>query len=323
MPKAIVSTSANPFHFGHLELYKATSELFGNENVKIAIGKNYRKNCDLNQINFHLVPYKIPFDIADNITLADYCDKNDINYIVRGIRDGKDAEYELMLSHINSQLKSDLKTIFLPTNEEFRNISSTLLNELLRYEKFDIIKNFMNEDAMYRFFYKKPEFIVFFGKSCCGKTTYIRDKYGDNFVDVDSIFWDIFSLCFGNKEKEIIKKSSYDAIYDGSDLEELMNKYSVDEFWNTLLDFVKNNYKKVNFMDNNSISDVYLLDFPSIGCYWKRIKSKIRSKFYLVKIETSDKKRKEFTINKKMENKIDFLDNNYKDPDYYDYKIII
>ncbi len=321
MHKAIVSTSASPFHFGHMELYRTASELFGVKNTKVVIGKNSKKNCNLDYINFHMVPYKIPFDIANNITLSDYCSKNNIKYLVRGIRNSEDVDYELMLNYINKELKSDLETVFFPANEQFRNISSTLLNELLRYQKFDTAKKFMNEDAMYRFFYKKPEFVIFFGKSCNGKTNYISKKYDDNFVNIDSIFWKIFSICFGKKEMELIKKLSYNTIYNGNNLEELINKYSTDEFWNTMLDFIIDKYKKINFADNNFNNDVYILDFPSIGCYWRKIKPKIRGQFYLIKLETVDVKRKEIITNKKMESKINFLDYNYKDPDYFD-KII-
>lgn len=318
MPKAIVSTSASPFHFGHLELYRAASKLFGVKNVTVAIGKNYKKNCDLDQINFHMIPYKIPFELADNITLSDYCEKNSIKYIVRGIRDSKDTDYELMLSYINKELKSDLKTIFFPTDERFRNISSSLLNELLRYEKFGTIKKFMNEDAMYRFFYKKPEFVVFFGKSCSGKTSYISKKYSNNFVNVDSIFWDIFSLCFGKKEMELVKKLSYEAIYSKNSLDKLIDKYSTDEFWSIMFSFVKDNYKKTNYTDKNLNYSGYILDFPSIGCYWKKIKPEIRSRFYLVKLETDNNKRKSFIAGRKMESKINYLDYNYRDPEYFD-----
>lgn len=323
MPKAIVSTSASPFHFGHLELYKAASKLFGIKNVTVAIGKNFKKNCDLDQINFHMVPYKIPFELADNITLSDYCDKNCIKYIVRGIRDAKDTDYELMLSYINKELKSNLKTIFFPTDERFKNISSSLLNELLRYEKFDTIKKFMNEDAMYRFFYKKPEFIVFFGKSCNGKTNYISKKYKNNFVNVDQIFWNIFSLCFGKKEMESVKKLSYEAIYNGNNLNKLINRYSTDEFWNTMLLFIKNNYKKTNFTDKNLNYPGYILDFPSVGCYWEKIKPRIRSQFYLIKLETEDNIRKDFITSRKMGSKISYLDHNYRDPEYFDKMVII
>lgn len=323
MHKAILSTSASPFHLGHLELYNAASELFGIKNVKVVIGKNSKKNSNLDHINFHMIPYQIPFELANNITLADYCDNNNIRYLVRGIRNSEDIDYELMLNYINKELKSDLKTIFFPTNEKFRNISSTLLNELLRYKKFDTAKKFMNEDAMYRFFYKKPEFIIFFGKSCIGKTTYISKKYGNEVINIDSIFWNIFSICYGKKEMESIKNLSYKLIYDGNNLDELISKYSTDEFWDTMLDFIRKKYKKINFTNDNLKDSFYILDFPSIGCYWKTIKPRIRGQFYLIKIKTSENKRNEFITIRKTESKIDFLDYNYKDPDYFDKTVII
>lgn len=321
MNKAIVSTSAYPFHFGHKDLYRHAVELFGIKNVKVVIGKNHNKNCDFSTVNFHMTPYGIPFEIAENITLSDYCEKNGVNYMIRGIRNNDDVNYELTLNYINKELKPGLKTIFFASDEKLSNISSILINELLRYKKFETVKKFMNEDAMYRFFYRKPEFIVFFGKSCNGKTTYISNNYKNKFINIDSIFWDVFELCFGEKEAESVKKISYELIYNGEKIDRLINNYSNEKFWLLLLDFIRNNYEKFDFSDKGFNYKGYIVDFSSIGCYWKTIPSKIRSLFYLIKIKTNN--RKEFISNKKFDSKIHFLDYNYKDPDYFDNVIVI
>lgn len=318
--KAIVSTSANPFHFGHLDLYNEASKIFGNNNVKVAIGKNIRKEINFNRIIFHMTPYNISYDTAEGITLSDYCKENKINYIIRGIRDTTDMNYELKLNSINKEINKNVKSIFLPTQEKFRNISSYSILELMRYGKFDVIKKFMNEDSMYRFFNIQPQYIIFFGKSCSGKSTYIRKFYGDCVIDIDKIFWNIFEKCFGIDKRAKIQNESKNKIYNGQKLDELIFLYSTREFWEIMLEFIIDKYKKIHFYSNRvSFSDgVFILDFPAIGNYWHTIPAEIKGKFYLVKLETDLEKRMNFIQNRNFQKQINILDANYKEPSYFD-----
>ena len=95
--------------------------------------------------------YHIPYEIIEDITIADYCKNKDIKYIVRGIRNGVDAEYELKLDFVNKEINPNIQTIFIPTNDTYSNISSSTIRELLKYHKYDIVKMFMNEKAMWRY----------------------------------------------------------------------------------------------------------------------------------------------------------------------------
>ena len=325
--KVIVTTSANPFHYGHLSLYNEAVKIFGNNNVKIAIGKNINKNIDFNRIVYHIKPYKINYEIAENITLSDYCKDNDISYIIRGIRNAVDAEYELKLDFLNKEINPHIQTMFFPTKHIFSNISSSSINELLKYDKINIVKKYMNEDAMYRFINKSPEFIVFFGKSCIGKTYYLENVMFKNknihTVNVDKIFWDVFEECYGNDLKNKIYTDSRELIYNNHNLDDLIINYSTNDFWNTFFNYIRTHYNKYNIkncinLDININNDVYLLDFPSIGCYWKTIPSYLKGKLYLILLNNSDKNRKLYINSKNFQNKIEFLDNNYKEPNYFD-----
>lgn len=318
--RAIVSTSANPFHFGHLDLYNQARKIFGKNNVKVAIGKNIKKDIDFNRIIFHMAPYNINYDTAEGVTLSDYCSKNKINYIIRGIRDSTDMNYELKLNSINKEINKNVKTIFLPTQEKLRNISSYSILELMRYGKFDVIKKFMNEDSMYRFFNLQPQYIIFFGKSCSGKSTYLRKSYGDYVIDVDNIFWNIFEKCFGKEKRIEIQTKSRNTIYSGQKLNELVSIYSTEDFWTTMLKFIRDNYKKTHFYSNriNFSNELFVLDFPDIGSYWHTIPAEIKGKFYLVQLETNLEKRTNFIKNRNFQKQIKILDINYKEPNYFD-----
>lgn len=146
--KAIITTSANPFHYGHLDLYNKAKTIF--TDVKIVVAQNSGKEISSN-LEGHLKCYNIPFEIIKDKTVADYCFENGITHIIRGIRNGVDAEYELKIDFINKELNPNVQTIFIPTTDTYSNISSSTIRELIKYKKYNIVKKFMREDAMIKY----------------------------------------------------------------------------------------------------------------------------------------------------------------------------
>ena len=65
--KAIVSTSANPFHFGHLDIFNKAKEIFDDVHVVIAQNPNKENNKNL---EYHLNAYSIPYKIIYGETVA-------------------------------------------------------------------------------------------------------------------------------------------------------------------------------------------------------------------------------------------------------------
>jgi pantetheine-phosphate adenylyltransferase len=318
--RAIVTTSANPFHYGHLDLYDEGIRVFGKENVSVAIGKNANKSVNFNKITYHLIPYKINYEIAENITISDYCRNNNIDYLIRGIRNSVDAEYELKLDFLNKEINPRIQTVFFPTKEIFSNISSTSINELLKYNKYDLVKRYMNEDAMYRFVNGTPEFVVFFGKSCIGKTYYLENKF-KNIIKVDNIFWLIFDECFGKQLRFKVQEQSKELIYGGKNINSLTKIYSTEKFWNTFFNFIRSNCIKTevnDLLDLRIENEVYALDFAHIGEYWNTIPSYIRGKLYLINLCNSTKNRNIYVDKRGFGEKIKYLDKNYKSPHYHD-----
>lgn len=148
--KAIITTSANPFHYGHLDIYKKAKKIFDDVTVIVAYNRKKTSGFDEKRITAHLEAYNIPFEIlsGDCKTVADYCMQNNINYVVRGIRNGVDAEYELKIDFVNREIFPNLQTVFLPTSDTFSNISSSVIRELLVCDKEDIAMQYMSPAAL-------------------------------------------------------------------------------------------------------------------------------------------------------------------------------
>ena len=64
--------------------------------------------------------------------LVDYCETNNIDVIVKGLRAITDFDYELQMSQINLQLKG-VETLFMSTAPAHSFLSSSLVKEIASY----------------------------------------------------------------------------------------------------------------------------------------------------------------------------------------------
>ena len=135
--KAIFAGSFDPITNGHIDIIERASKLFGE--LKIGVLINPNKNA-LFSMEERLELIKESTKHIDNIEvvffeglLVDYCKKNDITVLIRGIRSSADVAYELQMAHMNKELEPSIETIIIPTNTKYSFISSSLIKEVLRF----------------------------------------------------------------------------------------------------------------------------------------------------------------------------------------------
>ena len=63
--------------------------------------------------------------------MVDFASEQNAQIIIRGLRAVSDFEYEFQLSGMNKRLNSEIETLFMTPSEEFANISSSLVREIL------------------------------------------------------------------------------------------------------------------------------------------------------------------------------------------------
>jgi pantetheine-phosphate adenylyltransferase len=51
-------------------------------------------------------------------------------FIVRGLRDAKDFDYEMQMAAMNAALAGDIATVFLPASPSARHITATLVRQI-------------------------------------------------------------------------------------------------------------------------------------------------------------------------------------------------
>ena len=69
--------------------------------------------------------------LSFNSLLVDFARDHNAQIIIRGLRAVSDFEYEFQLSGMNKRLNPGIETLFMTPSEEFANISSSLVREIL------------------------------------------------------------------------------------------------------------------------------------------------------------------------------------------------
>ncbi len=137
---AVFPGSFNPFTIGHLDIIKKALPLF--DEIIIAIGKNSTKKSqlktednNLEQIKKAIAPYPSVSVEQYNGLTVDFCQKHQARFILRGIRNTIDFEYEKPIAQMNRKMDNNILTVFLTTDEQYNAISSTIIRELSENEK--------------------------------------------------------------------------------------------------------------------------------------------------------------------------------------------
>lgn len=134
MRKAIFPGSFDPFTLGHLDILKRSLSLF--DEITVGVGRNNEKKTmfsEQKRIEFIKKCFenepKIKVTSYEGLTI-DFCKKIDAKFIVRGIRNNGDFEFEKAIARTNRKL-SKIETIFLLTSAEASFISSSIVRELI------------------------------------------------------------------------------------------------------------------------------------------------------------------------------------------------
>ena len=138
MRRAIFPGTFDSFTIGHYSVVQRTLTFM--DEVVIGIGINENKNTyfpiekRVEMIRkFYKDEPRIKVESYDCLTI-DFARQVDAQFIVRGIRTVKDFEYEETIADINRKL-AGIETILLFTEPELTCVSSTIVRELLGYNK--------------------------------------------------------------------------------------------------------------------------------------------------------------------------------------------
>lgn len=136
MRTAVYAGSFDPPTNGHLWMIERGLELF--DHLYVAIGSNPSKKYTFSmEERIEMLKDSIPscerlsISYFDNRYLVDYTESVGAKYILRGIRNQNDYEYERVMRHLNGDMASDITTTFLMPPRSISEISSSIVKGLI------------------------------------------------------------------------------------------------------------------------------------------------------------------------------------------------
>ena len=141
MPKkriALFPGSFDPFTNGHLNTVERASKLF--DEVIVGIFTNTTKKplfsaTEKKELAEGAVSH------LENVTVVSQSEGLTVtiakelgaNFLIRGVRNSQDYEYEKNIASMNKKMDADIDTVFLLSDEEFSNISSSMIKEIAKF----------------------------------------------------------------------------------------------------------------------------------------------------------------------------------------------
>jgi pantetheine-phosphate adenylyltransferase len=134
---ALFPGSFDPFTLGHADVVKRALPLFDHIIVGLGINSNkvrsFSPDYMLNRIAVAFADEpKVSVEQFSGLTATFALEKN-ARFLLRGLRNTTDFEYENTLAQANAYINQGLETVFLITSPPLAFISSTIVRDLYRH----------------------------------------------------------------------------------------------------------------------------------------------------------------------------------------------
>lgn len=133
---AVFPGSFDPITVGHVDLVKRALPLF--DKIVVAVGINSQKKY-LFELDRRLNWLEEVFTHEERVEVgsfegltADYAKEIGAKYLLRGLRNASDFDYEKTISQLNNIIGDGLETIFLIAQPGYSHISSTIVREIIK-----------------------------------------------------------------------------------------------------------------------------------------------------------------------------------------------
>jgi pantetheine-phosphate adenylyltransferase len=135
---ALFPGSFDPFTKGHEDIVLRGLKLF--DEIVIAIGHNTQKSTRYFHIDLMVEKISDVFKEYPGVKVktyaeltAEFAKKQNARFLLRGLRNTTDFEYENSIAQVTRHLNADLESVFLITSPQFASISSSIIREVHRY----------------------------------------------------------------------------------------------------------------------------------------------------------------------------------------------
>ena len=164
MKKAIVPGSFDPVTAGHVDVIRRAARIFDEVHAVVMVNAE-KQNSGMFTPSERLSILESAVRDIKGVKCAlctglasDYTKEQGIEYIVKGVRNSTDFDYEYSLAEIMKHFHEGIETVFIPADPALSYISSTYARERIRYscslsdiadpETQDLIKKYYESKKM-------------------------------------------------------------------------------------------------------------------------------------------------------------------------------
>ena len=164
--KAIYAGSFDPPTNGHLWMIKKGCQMF--DKLVVAVGVNPDKEYTFNveerlaMIRDLVANYpNVEVSEIDEKFLVDYAKKLEADYIVRGIRNSVDFNFEQAMNNVNRDINPEITTVVLMPPRDLCEVSSSLVKSLIGPNGWEeVVGKYVPESVLKEIKKKKKPFVT-------------------------------------------------------------------------------------------------------------------------------------------------------------------
>lgn len=137
--KAIYPGSFDPFTNGHLDIVKKAAVLFDEVSIVIGVNANKKRSFDAGVMKDAITATLEGLGIGNcTVTVleglvAEFAKENAIRYMIRGLRNNLDYNYEENIAEVNKLIYPELEYVYF--RAENVAVSSSMVKELYSYHR--------------------------------------------------------------------------------------------------------------------------------------------------------------------------------------------
>ena len=138
MKKAVYPGSFDPISHGHLDIIKRASKML--DELHIVVSYNIKKATTFS-VKERIEMIETVTKDLDNVyvtsyngLIVNYCKENNINILIRGLRNYQDYENEFSLFQFNRDINPDIETILMLPSSKNQFVSSSAIKELVTFD---------------------------------------------------------------------------------------------------------------------------------------------------------------------------------------------